>query len=158
MGDVVVNEQGEVISYGASSHDSRCGCRRCVGFTVGNSDAVTHGAHSERVVRPLATVQKRRFLRQNGLRKADVDGIGLALLDAWARAQAKVELLDLWYADHGVLDSEGKPQPSLAIYFTALAAATKTLARLHDHLRQRAEVDPFEALSAHVIEMRKRDG
>jgi hypothetical protein len=122
----------------------------------GNSNAVSHGAHSERRVKPLATVQKRRFLRQNGLRKADVDGVGLALLDAWARAQAKVELLDAFFADRGIVDPEdGRPAPALAVYFTALNAATKALGRLDDHLKARAETDPFEALSAHVVELRR---
>jgi hypothetical protein len=119
-------------------------------FEPGNVAALKHGIHSERRVRPLATTQKRRFLRQNGLRKADVDGIGLALLDAWARAQAKVELLDAWFAERGIVDDDGKPQPSLSIYFTALASATRTLGRLEDHLRRAGEVDPFAALQAHL--------
>jgi hypothetical protein len=122
-----------------------------------NLNAVSHGAHSERRVKPLATVQKRRFLRQNGLRKADVDGIGLALLDAWARAQAKVELLDVFFADRGIVDPEdGKPAPALGVYFTALNAATKALVRLEEHLKRRAETDPFEALNAHILELRRR--
>jgi hypothetical protein len=102
-------------------------------------------------VKPLATIQKRRFLRQNGLRKSDIDGIGLALLDSYARAQSKVELLDLWFAEHGIVDEGGRPQPSLSIYFTALAAATKTLGRLHDHLRRQAEVDPFDRLNDYLV-------
>jgi hypothetical protein len=143
----------------ALSHGDGCTCKRCTGFLPGNGDAVKHGATSERQVKPLATIQKRRFLRQNGLRKADVDGIGLALLDAWGRAQAKVELLDAWFADNGILQADGKPQPALQLYFTALAAATKTLGRLHDHLKARAEVDPFDALNQHILEMRAgRDG
>ena len=64
-------------------------------------------------MKPRATIQKRRFLRQNGLRKADVDGIGLALLDTWARAQAKIEILDAYFSEHGLLEEDGKPQPAL---------------------------------------------
>jgi hypothetical protein len=140
-------------------HGEGCDCKRCVGlngaedgrpFEAGNVVALKHGATSERTVSALATTQKRRFLRQNGLRKSDVDGVGLALLDSYARAESKVELLDAWFAQHGVLDGDGKPQPALALYFTALNVATKTLKALDAHLKRRADLDPFDVLSAHL--------
>lgn len=137
----------------ALAHGADCACTKCVGFEPENEWAKKHGAHSERAVKPLATIQKRRFLRQNGLRKADVDGIGLALLDAWARAQAKVELLDAFFADRGIVDEDGKPAAALAVYFTALNTATRTLSKLEQHLSSREE-DPFAALEAHLAEMR----
>jgi hypothetical protein len=139
-------------------HGPDCRCHRCQGFQDGNRAAERHGGYSERRVRPLATAQKRRFLRQNGLRKADVDGIGLALLDAWSRAQAKVELLDAWFTERGIVDADGRPAPALGIYFTALNAATKTLARLEAHIKREAEIDPFDALNQHIIELREHAG
>ncbi len=67
---------------------------------------VRHGARSEGRIRAVARTQKRRFLRQNGLRAGDVEGLGLAYLDLWARAQAKVELMDRWSEENGWLDDE----------------------------------------------------
>ncbi|MDQ3859029.1 MAG: hypothetical protein M3327_11385 [Actinomycetota bacterium] len=104
-------------------------------FEPGNQVAVTHGVHSERQIVPRAASQKRRFLRQIGLRQADLDGIGVALLDNWARAQAKVEILDRYFAEHGLLDGRGKPRAAAAIYFTALNSARLSATRLAEHLR-----------------------
>lgn len=112
----------------------------------GNLNAARHGAHSEPTVRRVATVQKRRLLRQIGLRAGDLDGLGAAYLDAWARAQAKVELLDSWFSSHGFLDSEGAPTPGVAVYFTAVNSARLSLSRLEDHLRKRHAVSPTAAL------------
>ena len=139
----------------SSRHPAGCECTRCRGFQPGNTAALTHGSTSERRVKPLATVQKRRFLRQNNLRKSDLDGIGLALLDTYSRAASKVELLDLYFAERGLLEEDGKPQPALAVYFVALNSATRSLKALREHLRQRAEVDPFETLA--VIEAEGRE-
>jgi hypothetical protein len=104
-------------------------------FPPGNVAAVTHGARSERRVSAVATTQKRRWLRQNRLRLSDLEGVGIALLDNWARAQAKVELLDHHFAEHGFLDGEGKPHAASAFYFTALNSAARTLRQLSEHLR-----------------------
>jgi hypothetical protein len=142
-------------SHGTSTHGETCRCARCTGYEAGNVYARTHGATSEPTVKPLATIQKRRFLRQNGLRKADIDGVGLALLDVYARAQSKVELLDAWFSQHGLLEADGKPQPALGLYFRALNTATRTLKALNAHLKQRAETDPFETLNAHIVELRQ---
>jgi hypothetical protein len=89
------------------------------GAEAGNTRAVTHGASSERVVSQVATAQKRRLLRQIGLRQADLDGVGLAFLDSWARAQAKVELLDAHFDRVGFLDRRGKRRAAVGVYFTA---------------------------------------
>jgi hypothetical protein len=103
----------------------------------GNMRALTHGASSERVVRRVATTQKRRLLRQIGLRVADLDGVGLAFLDSWARAQAKVELLDSHFDRVGFLDRRGKPRAAVAVYFTALNSARLAADRFTKHLRER---------------------
>jgi hypothetical protein len=114
-----------------------------------NTRAVSHGARSERLVKPVATVQKRRLLRQIGLRQAQIDGIGLAYLDNWARAQAKVEVMDAYFAERGFLDGRGKPRPATAIYFTALNAARRAAERFAGHLKQHG-VDPSAALAGYL--------
>jgi len=125
------------------------------GFQPGNLAAMTHGARSERQVKAVATVQKRRFLRQNRLRASDMEGIGLAMLDNWSRAQAKVEILDAWFADHGLLDGEGKPHDATKVYFTALNSAARALVRLSEHMKQPRQRD---ALSDYLTETYGAEG
>ena len=105
----------------------------------GNFRAATHGAYSDRVVKRVATTQKRRFLRQVGLRASDLDGVGLAFLDSWARAQAKVELLDAHFDRVGFLDRRGKPRSAVQVYFTALNSARLAADRFAKHLRERGK-------------------
>jgi hypothetical protein len=95
-------------------HGDGCGCVRCREFEKENAAALRHGSHSPAQIGPVARAQRRRFLRQAGLRAADLDGLGLALLDNWARAQAKVELLDRYFAAAGFLDAAGEPRPAAA--------------------------------------------
>lgn len=112
----------------------------------GKARPVKHGARSEPVVRRVATVQKRRLLRQAGLRASDMDGIGLALLDGWARAQSKVELMDSWTAEHGWLDDAGNPPGFTPVYFAALNSARLALGKLAEHLKVRPGTDGVQAL------------
>jgi len=49
-----------------------------------------HGATEERQIVRRATVEKRRLLRQTGLRETDLESIGRALLLNWARAAARI--------------------------------------------------------------------
>jgi hypothetical protein len=95
-----------------------------------------------------ALSSKRRLLRNAGLRLSDLDGYGRGLLDLWARSQAKVELLDAHFAEVGFLDSAGEPRPPVAVYFTALNAAARTLAKLESHLSRTTDGAPLEALAA----------
>jgi hypothetical protein len=106
-------------------------------FQPGNVRSLKHGAHSEVTLKKHGTIQKRRILRQIGLRQADLDGLGVAYLDNWARAQSKVELLDQWFSDRGFLDSEGEPAPGVKVYFVACNSARLALARLEAHLATR---------------------
>ena len=110
---------------------------------------VTHGARSEALVRSTATAQKRRLLRQVGLRVSDLDGIGLAYLDAWARAQAKVELMDAWSAEHGWLTPEGNPPPFVLVYFAAVNSARLAIDKFSAHMRTRKPRVVFD-LSAYA--------
>lgn len=104
---------------------------------AGNANALTHGGYSERTLRPVATTQKRRLLRQIGLRAGDLDGVALGLLDGYARAQSKVELYDRWAAEHGYLNERGESPPWVREYFAALNSARLSLKALAEHLKRR---------------------
>jgi hypothetical protein len=108
-----------------------------------------HGGSSPTEIDVKAATVRRRFLTQNALRVSDLDALGRARLDGWARPQAKAELLDRYFAEHGLLDESGIPRPAAAIYFTALNSARLALTKLEEHLRTR--VRPPEAdLDAHL--------
>src|SRR5205085_9994201 len=92
---------------------------------------------SEPQVRRMATVQKRRMLRQIGLRMHDLDAVALGYLDLWARAQSKVELYDGWAAEHGYLTAAGESPPWVKEYFAAINSARLALGKLADHLKAR---------------------
>ena len=104
----------------------------------------THGARSEARIRPAARTQKRRLLRQIGLAASELDGVGRALLDNWARAQAKVELLDRYFAARGFLDEAGEPVAATRLYFVAVNSARLAIVRLSEHLRERSGRDELE--------------
>ena len=97
----------------------------------------THGARSEVHVKRVATVQKRRLLRQIGLRMHDLDAVALGYLDLWARAQSKVELYDSWASEHGYLNASGESPPWVKEYFSAINSTRLALAKLADHLKAR---------------------
>lgn len=121
-------------------------------FEPQNVVALRHGARSERTVNRIATTQKRRLLRRIGLRAGDLDGIGLAFLDNWARATAKVELLDEWFAEHGFLDPDGNPAGGVKVYFTAVNSSRLSLQRLAGHLSARGQRDPQADLDRYLRE------
>jgi hypothetical protein len=101
------------------------------------SAALKHGGNSEVQVRRVATVQKRRLLRQIGLRMHDLDAIALGYLDLWARAMSKVELYDGWASEHGYLNAAGESPPWVREYFAAINSARLALGKLADHLKAR---------------------
>ena len=95
--------------------------------------ATVHGAKSEHQIRSVARAHKRRLMRQMGMRICDLDGITLAYLDGWARAWAKVTLLDEHFAEHGLI-APGGTDALLRVYFTALNTSRLQLQRLSEHL------------------------
>jgi hypothetical protein len=124
----------------------------------GNLLALRHGAHSPRQIGPRATRQKRRLLRQIGLRAGDLDSVGRGYLDCWARAQAKVELLDDWFAEHGFLRGDGEPVGGARIYFTAVNSARLSLDRFERHLRARKRDAAAELQTYLEANYARRDG
>jgi len=122
-------------------------------FERGNVAALKHGVYATKndQIGPVARAQKRRLLRQNRLRAKDLDGLGLALLDNWSRAQAKVELLDRDFDANGFLDGDGNPRGGVAVYFAALNSAARTLTKLEAYMRDRAR-DPVAELNRYLGE------
>jgi hypothetical protein len=101
-------------SKGASLHPPGCRCQRCRGFEPRNQAALRHGAFSERQIRPRAANHRRRILRQLRLRAGDLDPIGRGYLDQYVRLQSKLELIDRYVEEHGLLRDDGEPQPRFA--------------------------------------------
>jgi hypothetical protein len=118
-------------------------------FELANRAAEKHGATSPRQIGTEAANQKRRVLRQIGLRANQLDGIGKALLDNYARAQAKVVLLDNYFEREGLLTAKGSPRAATKIYFTAINSARLALVRLNEHLKER-HADPRRELDAYL--------
>jgi hypothetical protein len=141
------------VAVAAFEHGAGCGCTRCRGFKPENDLALVHGATSERRIRPLARNHRRRVLRQIGLRAGDLDPVGRALLEHYCRLTAKVVLIDAYLDEVGLLDEAGVPRPSLNLYVQLHRAALGALGRLERHVGPR-EDDPFEALAAHLSELR----
>ena len=143
----------EALALERPVHGPGCGCTRCVGFQPGHTLTLAHGASSERHIRPLARNQKRRVLRQMGLRSGDVDPIGRALLEHYVRSTAKIALIDAWVDEHGLLLDDGTPQPCMRLYVSLTNTATRTLAKLEQHLRAVGDREPAVVLAA----MRERE-
>ncbi len=91
-------------------------------FDPGHTLSTRHGADSERRWRPIAdrlaaeALDQAPWLGRRSFRAA---------LAAWAKAEARVELVDAWLDEHGVLDADGVPRPA-ATYALRLEASAAT--------------------------------
>lgn len=118
--------------------------------TVGREHPATkHGATSEAVVRPLAARRKRTFLARHGIRSRDLDALGRARLEQYARLAAQVELLDEHFRAHGLLDGKGRPRPATAFYVSLCNSLRLATDKLETHLRTRA-TDPHDELASYL--------
>jgi hypothetical protein len=128
-------------------------------FEKGNTAALVHGATSERTVAPLARNYRRRMLRRLRLSPGDLDSVGKGYLDLYCRTAAKLDLLDAYFAEHGLLKEDGDPQPATRLYVQLVTATRTSLVRLEDHLRSR---DPraagIESLILEGRAIRERNG
>jgi hypothetical protein len=114
-------------------HPAGCSCRRCAGMPV------VHGASSERQIRRRAAAHKRRFLRQTGLRQSDLESVGRALLQNWARNAAALGLLDDYMAEHGLLDEAGNPRGFASLYARLLNSERAALRALESYIRRQED-------------------
>ncbi len=119
----------------------------------GNVLALKHGATSESQIGPLAANQKRRLLRQIGLRASDLDSLGRALLTNWARAASALALMDAYAAEHGWLDAKGNPRGFAKLYVSLLNSERLAIGKLEAHLRARS-TDAVADLDAYLHDKR----
>lgn len=103
----------------------------------GNVSALRHGATSQRQIRPVARALRRRFLRQNRLRAGDLSGIQRGYLDSWAQCQAKVELIDRYLDQRGLIREDGELQPVMKLYVSLVNSARLSLGKLEASMLQR---------------------
>jgi hypothetical protein len=118
----------------------------------GNENATRHGVSSSRRVAPVAANHRRRVLRRLGLRAGEVDAIGRAHLDAYAQIAAKIELLEAYLGEHGIVRADGEPQPVMRLYVSLQNSSRLALTRLESHLRARSS-DPHERVQRFLDEL-----
>ena len=121
-----------------------------MGFQPGNRAALVHGGYSTKNDQNerRAANHRRRLLRQNGLRKSDLNALGQALLANWARAAAALAAMDEYAGREGWLDGDGNPRPFTKLYVLTLNSERHALRALEGHLRDRPDADPLLALEA----------
>ena len=85
-------------------------------------------------------------MRQLRLRAGDLSPIGKGYLDAYVRLRAKIELIDDYLGEHGLIREDGSVQPVMGLYVSLQNAARLALGRLEQHLQQNHGPDPLEAL------------
>lgn len=114
---------------------------------------LVHGARSKHQIVLRSTVERRRLLRQLGLRQDELESVGKALLFNWSRAAAALTMLDEHAARVGWLDEDGRPRGWTNLYVSLLTAERLALGKLGDHLRAEQR-DPFARLEAHLAAKR----
>jgi hypothetical protein len=119
----------------------------------GNVLALRHGAQSERQIGPRATREKRRILRQIGVRLSELDGVGKALVHNWSRAAAALALMDEYAAENGWLTPSGQPKGFARLYVSMLNSERLALKAMQEHLRIR-QSDPSAALADYLASKR----
>lgn len=91
-----------------------------------------HGAYSSRVTDPVALRLVGELEAASPEWLAEVDR---ASVDAWSRAEARVEVLSAWLDEHGLLCEDGKVRPA--------ADLLVRLERLAADARSRLGLDPL---------------
>src|SRR5581483_2534460 len=108
-----------------------------------------HGAHSERRVGSASANHRRRLLRQLGLRVGDLDPLARGYLDQYVTPRAKLDLLDAYFEEHGLLKPSGEAHGATRFYVSLANSARLSLGRFEEHLRFRKR-DATDELRAHV--------
>lgn len=96
-------------------------------FEPGHTLSLRHGAYSPRKVDPLAEELAEKA-REAALYLSD-PGYSAAVW-AWARAEARVQLLTEWVDEHGLLDAEGRPRAAADLLIRCERLAAEGRARL----------------------------
>jgi hypothetical protein len=116
----------------------------------GNANAAKHHAHATRndQIATRATNHKRRLLRQMGTRESALDPIARGYVALLAKLLAKLESVDAYLDENGLIRGDGEPQPVLRLYTSLANSARLTMQRLEAHLRESA--DDGEPLAAYL--------
>jgi hypothetical protein len=96
-------------------------------FQPGNLVPVTHGAKSPQVVDAIAAhylAEAKRMLGVDPPSYVQEPTYQRAVI-AWARSEARVDLVSAWIADHGELDQDGNPWPAARFLSELEAGAAK---------------------------------
>jgi hypothetical protein len=111
----------------------------------------THRAQAEVGLKRQKIAAKRRFLRARRLRVSDLDPYARDLLETFGSATAKLEALDAWFEQKGIVDAAtGEPIAPTRLYVAVLNSQTRTLARLEAHVAEITKPDPAAELRAYL--------
>lgn len=125
-----------------------------MGAKAGNRNAAKHdgyGSTKNDEIARRARNEKRRLLDRLGLRQRDLDPVGVAYLDHYAKLRARLDSVDAYLDEHGLIRADGEPQPVLRFYVSLANSARLALAKLEGHLRER-KIDPGEELRRYLSE------
>lgn len=112
--------------------------------------ALKHGATSERQIAPRARNHRRRLLRQLRLSPRDLDPLARGYLDTYVRLTSKLDLIDAYLAEHGLIRPDGELQPVMRAYVSIANGARLALSRLEEHLARRG--DRGDPLASYLAE------
>ena len=96
-------------------------------FEPNNEIALKHGAFSETKIAPVAKQVVTQAIETVAWLEAPEYG---AALNAWARAEARCELLSVYLDQHGLLDDEGHPRPATKLMLSLERHAAECRGRL----------------------------
>jgi hypothetical protein len=111
----------------------------------GNDLALKHGAHSEAQIAPVAAVSVAEAI--DNVPWLDRDEYSAAL-NAWARAEARCDLIQDYLSRVGLLDDKGKPRPAAELALRLERQAAEARARLGLDPASRAAIERSLSASA----------
>jgi hypothetical protein len=127
------------------------------GARDGNSNAAKHFGRATKSdqIATRAASHKRRLLRQIGTRESALSPSARGYLALLARLLAKLDTVDAYLDEAGLIRSDGEPQPVLKLYVSLANSARLTMQRLEEHLRALPE---GESLSDYLARAYGADG
>jgi phage terminase small subunit len=117
-------------------------------------NAITHAAYSKADLVPLTQKRRREIVR---LIRGELNLIcnsDKLMVELLARNLAKVELMDRWFDEHGLMDKENEIQPLLKVYWLAVNSSTRMLDQLGltpaSRLRMGISLDNHQDLASQI--------
>ena len=94
-------------------------------FQPGHTLSMRHGAHSPRVVDPIAAELLAEVLEASPYLR---DAAYLPAVESWAKAEARVQLLEAWVDEHGPFDAHGRTSSAMNLLtkWTSIAMNHRT--------------------------------